>query len=392
MSQMRLIPLLLILLVASVSAVEVVKPAMDVVKPIPPPTPPIEKPYKTKLIIKPKFKHLKLKPGQSESFDVEIKNPTDKDVRIEPRIFEGRIGSIDINWISFDKESFILKSKDSATIIVTVSVPNDAEKGFYSCRILFTNDSINSIYLSIEVFIPPSVKISPRWIDDFVEAGKTYEYKVKVKNKGSETFNLNPKVVQPSVSFEENWLSEKEITISSPPTIPPNSEVEVKIVVNVPSDASGHLRGTIDLGIDDPGLYEWGRRVELSLNVYRAPKEPFVKILNIDNASKLTIRVSSEIFKVPIPIPILRTSTVNDFDVRIVSPSGDVKIKPKIVESLIVTTGFGRPPWEETEGIYKVISTTKKKIYEIENPENGVWRIEVMPKGCLGFSLEVEIE
>jgi len=35
---------------------------------------------------------------------------------------------------------------------------------------------------------------------------------------------------------------------------------------------------------------------------------------------------------------------------------------------------------------------SKTKIYTIENPENGIWKIEVMPKNCFGFSIEVEIE
>ena len=387
---MRLLPLLLVILVASVGA-EVIKPvAVELPKPIPPPTPPIEKPSKLK--ITPRFKHLGLKPGESESFDVKIRNPTDKDVKIEPKVVSFR-ETIDETWISFDKGAFTLRAKDSATVRITVSIPSDAEKGFYSCQIAFTNDSggiyVNAIHLSVRVYIPPSVKISPRWISDFVEAGKTYEYKVKVKNKGEKTFSINPKVVQPEYGIVGEWLSDREISIISSSTVPPNSEVEVKIVVNVPSDVTGYVRGTVDLGIDDPGLDEWNRRVELNLNVYSVPKEPFVKVVKLENASKLTVKVSSEIFNVPIPM----FKAKGEFEVNIFSPSGELKLRPKVIEKLVVTTGYGfSPPWEETDGIYKVVSTTKTEIYEIENPENGEWRIEVMPKGCFGFSLEVEIE
>ena len=59
-----------------------------------------------------------------------------------------------------------------------------------------------------------------------------------------------------------------------------------------------------------------------------------------------------------IPFPIIVGSkgyTEGDFDVKIVSPSGTISVKPKTIEKLVVMTGSKYvPPWEETEGIYKV--------------------------------------
>jgi len=408
----RLIPLLLVLMLPMVGAVEVVKDVeavkdVQVSYPVPMP-PPVDFKNLTKLIISPNFKHLRLKPGDSASFTVKIKNPTDKDVLIDPKVVvkPHAENAIDESWVSFDKSGFVLKSKQETEITVTVKVPKDAEKGYYYCEIAFTNETIprtpyempnyiNKIDLSVEVWVPPSVKIIPRYINDYVEAGKTYEYTIKIKNTAGKTFKLNPEFVEPEyISGFENYLSKDNVRIEAPSTIPPNSEVEVKVKVNVPVTAKGFLRGAIKLNIDDPGLDEWMQRVEITLNVFTKPTEPFVKTVRIENASKLTVKVSSNFMGIPFPIIVgSKGYTEGDFDVKIYSPSGIISVKPKTIEKLIVTTGSKYvPPWEETEGIYKVVSVSKTKIYMIENPENGIWKIEVMPKNCFGFSIEVEIE
>ena len=150
---------------------------------------------------------------------------------------------------------------------------------------------INKMHLSVDVWVPPSVKITPRYISDYVEAGKTYEYTIKIKNTAGKTFKLNPEFVEPEyISGFENYLSKDNVRIEAPSTIPPNSEVEVKVKVNVPVTAKGFLRGAIKLNIDDPGLDEWMQRVEINLNVFTKPTEPFVKTVRIENASKLTVK------------------------------------------------------------------------------------------------------
>jgi len=404
----RLIPLLLVLLLPMAGAVEVVKEVPYEV-PVAPSTSVVDFKNVTKLVISPNFKHLRLKPGEYRSFTVKIKNPTDKDVLINPKVVIEPYAEnvIDKSWISFDKSGFTLKAKQETKITVTVKVPRDAEKGYYFCTIAFTNDTIpaltpykphryvNTMHLSVEVWVPPSVKIYPRYISDVVEAGKTYEYTIKIKNTADRSFKLSPEFVEPEyIGAFENYLSKDDVKIEAPSTIPPNSEVKVKVKVKVPSTAKGYLRGSIQLNIDDPGLDEWMQRVTINLNVFTKPTEPFVKTVEIENTSKLTVKVSSDFMGIPIPIMLGGSKiTKGDFDVKLVSPSGMVSVKPKTIEKLIVTTG-GKfaPPWEETEGIYKVVSVSKTKIYTIDNPENGIWRIEVMPKNCFGFSIEVEIE
>ena len=113
----RLIPLLLVLILPMAGAVEVVKDVetvkdVKVSYPVPMP-PPVDFKNLTKLVISPNFKHLRLKPGDSASFTVKIKNPTDKDVLINPKVVVDPYAenAIDESWVSFDKSGFVLKSK-----------------------------------------------------------------------------------------------------------------------------------------------------------------------------------------------------------------------------------------------------------------------------------------
>ncbi len=370
--------------------------------------PPLSKPiYKnvTKIVIEPRFKSIRLKAGESVDFEVTLKNPNDKDVLIKPKVISNPLSgnAIPPSWISFDKTEFTLKAKESAKVRVSVSVPKDAEKGFYYCTIAFTDDKIlppspygqpiyvNSLRLSVNVYIPPSVTITPRFISDFVEAGKTYEYKIRIKNNADRSFSLKPEFVEPQYVFVGNYLKKEDVTIISPSTIPPNSVATVTVRVRIPENAQGILRGTVKLNINDPGLNEWMQRVELSLNVFRVPTEPFVKTVKIQNASELVVKVSTNPLSGFIPIPYWRGKG-GDIEVKIVSPSGVVKVRPKVIEKIVVTTGYSSPPWEETEGIYKVVSQSKTLIYDVKYPESGVWRIEVLPKSCMGFEMEVTIE
>ncbi len=406
---MRYISLLLMLSVLMTPVLAQVVEDVRIVKPVPVIFP---KPYGniTKLIIQPEFKYLRLKAGESKTFEVKIKNPTDKEIKITPKIVTSpyELG-VDEEWISFDKTSFTLEANAEETLSITVKIPPDAEKGYYSCEIALTNDTIspptpyeqpkfvNAIHLSVEVWIPPSVKIYPRWISERVKAGEMLEYEITVVNTGDKSFKIDPKLVEEDYYDEySTQITEDMIDFDAPSIIPPNSNVKVKVRIHVPSGAKGFLRGSINLGINDPGLDEWRQRVDINLQVYEEPAEPFVKVINVEEAEKLTVKVSVNDYYPPVYYPVLygikAEESQGDVDVVIISPNGTVNVKPKILEDLFVTVGMGNPPWEEVEGIYKVTRAGKTLTYVIENPEDGQWEIRIMPKGCATFHLQIEIE
>ncbi len=357
----------------------------------------------TKLVINPPYKHVRLKPGESTSFKVEVRNPTNRVVVLKPRVVVNPYSTyvVSPDWISISPKSTVLKPNGSVWVEVGVRVPKNAKKGFYSCDIVFTNDSIpvpygmpryvNALHLGLEVWIPPSVTITPKYITDFVEPGKDYVYTVELKNKANRSFSLNPQLTEPEyIGTLGSFLSKNCVEIESPRKIPPNSAVYVKIHVHIPKNATGVLRGVVKMNVNDPGLEEWAQRVTLNLNVITKPSKPFVKVIRVENVTKLTIRVTSGFSGVLMPFGLSYRG--GDFDVRIVSPSGVVRVKPKVVEKSVVTMGSNVPSWVRGEGEYKVVSISKTKEYVIKYPENGVWKVEITPKGCLQFTVEVEEE
>ena len=405
----RLLILVLVFSLFGVAAGEVIE-AVKVVSVPPEPVPVqmggMEKVYEnvTKIVIEPRYKHLRLMPGEEKTFTVKLKNPNDRDVVVEPKIvtFPFLENVVDESWVSFDKEKFVLKAGGSAEVKVTVNVPKDAEKGYYNCMIAFTNDTfpmpysvkpfyVNQMSLSVNVWVPPKVKIYPKFIDDRVEAGKSYEYKIYVENTGDEPIKMNPELFKGEDVYYDpfspvSWIDESHVTIEAPSVVQPKSKAVVKVKVSVPSTAKGMLRGTVKLNIEDPGLDEWMQRVELNLRAYEKPSEPFVKVFQVSNATKVTVKVSASSYE--------RFSEEScDLDVKIFSPSGILSVKPsKLVEEVGVTlSGSKLPPWEEAEGIYTVTSYRKTKIYTVENPESGTWKVEILPN-CESFTLSVEVE
>ena len=394
---------LLVLLTVSVASAQLVKPVPISYK----------VPYAknvTKLIIEPRFKYVRLKAGESTSFTVKIRNPNDKDVTIDPKVIVSPYSEMPMSksWVKISRGKFVLKAKQEATITITVSVPKDAEKGFYSCEIAFTNDTfpapypseppkyVNALHLSVQVWIPPSVRIYPTSIYKFVEAGRSYVFNVTVENTADRSFTLNPNLTQPEYYGPNvEYLTKDMVSIDAPHTIPPHSKVTVRIHVKIPPTAKGTLRGYVDLGINDPGLEDWAKKVSISLTVFEKPTEPFVRVIDVENASVLKVTVSTGLSQfIPyVPVPYGSPFPSNaDVSVKLISPHGEVKVRPKILERFVVTLGTYGPPWEVTKGLYKVISVGKTYTYVINNPENGVWRIEIMPKNCFMFNVDVEIE
>ncbi|GEM_PF-4437530 len=360
----------------------------------------------TKISIIPKFKYIRLQPGDSETITVKLKNKNDKDVKITPKVITLPYSEneIDESWISFDKTNFILKPNSSETVKITIKVPKDAEKGLYSGMIAFTDDKIqmpygmpmyaNSFMLSLEVWIPPSVYIYPKYIYDDVEPGKTITYNITIKNIGNKTFSINPKINSQDLEYWDEkpgiLLSKDMIEIESPKVIPPKSEKVVKIKIKVPDDAKGVIYGSINLGIDDPGLDEYQQNIDIHLRVYNKPKEPFIREILINNASKLTIKIKASSYSWRYSSKIKNISA----NVIIESPKGILNIKPKkITENFnVYVSNWKLPPWEtDSEGIYNIGAYSKTEEYIIKNPVNGVWKVKILPN-CESFNVEIGIE
>lgn len=353
----------------------------------------------TKLVIQPGHKYTRLQPGDTRTFTFEVSNPTDKEVTVQPEIVQLPYSEywLQEDWMNISVQKSTLSPNTETEIKVEVEVPEDAEMGHYSCRIALTNDTfdypgypvkyINAISLSVNVWVPPQVTVYPKYVRETVEAGESHTYTIMVENKGDDEVNLDPKIHEDDIYYSPyrrpTGLTEDMVTIDSPPSVSPGSKAEVKVKVDIPSDTKGSLRGSIDLGIDDPTIKEHMQKVRMNLRVYYQPSEPYVKEVAINNASKLKFEVSASNYR----------SDEGDFTANIISPTGHYNIEPtKTVESVGVTLSDEMlPPWEDAEGIYRVTHYEITEVYSIDNPEDGNWKLEVMPK-CERFTVNVEVE
>ncbi|MFQ6055117.1 MAG: S-layer protein domain-containing protein [Methanosarcinales archaeon] len=394
---------------------------------------PVFKPEYDKLEISPSYYSFRLKPSENQTITVTVKNPYNKKVHTQIQFVEDqyRENVIDKNWIKVTPNSADIQAYGKQEYTIKVSVPEDAEVGYYNAMIAFTNDTfptpypvpypkyVNVFSLGLEVWVPPSIKIlSPRYIYDKVESGQNYTYNIELENIGNSSISLKPEISL-SYIYYSNEIPEEWITIDSPPQINAKSKATVKVTLNIPRNASaGSYSTEINLNISDRGLSEWDQKVQMNLEVWTPPTEPFLKTFEVPSEGKnIKITLSANQYK----YSIYSASTVPTFKVTLTSPdnktlepeannlilSGSVNIvvdnniplppPPPPPRTLTAHTGLvaievGYPPQTASTGIYKEYYNKYTETYSISNAKSGTWKLQIMPKDTDRFDYIIEIE
>ena len=153
-----------------------------------------------RLQISPGYENLYLEPGESDTTTFKVKNTGEEavttDVTIEIPPFSEYF--MEKDWVTVKPLSVTIEPGESREFEVTVDVPEGTDRGYYNAQIAFTNDIyptpypspypiyLNAAQLSVDVWVPPVIQISSSYIHDQIEAGKTYEYDIKLKNTGDD--------------------------------------------------------------------------------------------------------------------------------------------------------------------------------------------------------------
>lgn len=278
-----------------------------------------------KLQVKPSYSYLQLQPGETSSSSITVINRDDESVTIDPLMVLQPYTEnyLEEEWVTVTPSNVMMKPDEKREFTVEVAVPDDADLGYYNANIVFDSSSINadatdtgvdykisSVYygnsldLSVEVWIPPSIEISSNYINDRVEAGKEYDYEVKLVNVGDKDISISPEIIthkiypersyyDPEQSSFDEAFGEDSVTIDAPSKVKAGETVIVKIHLKVPQDIQGSYSTSIDLGIDDPALDEWGGQVQLYLNIWEQPSEPFVTEFITVSDAPIRIEVST---------------------------------------------------------------------------------------------------
>jgi len=374
----------------------------------------------TKLEISPRYGNTQLQPGEDRELTVTIKNKEKKSITISPIVVVPPYGEylMDNEWITVSPANIDIPAGESQKFTIKVVIPADASIGYYNANIAFTDEKMPTPYpepfpnyvlsysLSINLWAPPTIQISNQYINDQLESGKEYDYKIKLKNTGDKAVAIDPKMSQQNQMYGgpygmiESAFTDDAVTITSPKEIAAGGSIEVNVHIKVPADAKGNYQGGIDLGIDDPSIRdEWADMVTLGFGVWKQPAEPYVKTFNAKDVATVTIEVSSNMFGGAYGYFGSSTNTKNKKDPSFavtLTGSDNNPIALKKVKTIIkggVSLGGmnGLPPWEsESEGIYQEMGTQYIETYRVDVPA-GDLKLGIMPQNTQQFEYTISM-
>ncbi|MCZ7402031.1 MAG: hypothetical protein O8C61_07395 [Candidatus Methanoperedens sp.] len=369
----------------------------------------------TKLEISPPYINFMLQPGETKELTVTLKNKETTVVSVKPNTILAPYGGYNVypEWIKITPESAEIPAGGSQKFTIKVSVPVDASIGGSGVQIAFTNETMPSPYpspfpnyihvlqVSLDIWTTPKIQIMTPYINDILEAGKEYDYEVKLKNVGTETINIDPKMSsdnnryyggpygQMSAAFKDD-----AITISAPSNVPAGTTEIVKIHIKVPVDAKGSYNGAINLNIDDPSIQVYDGMVQMNFNVWTQPAEPFERSFKLEEAAPITIEVSSGInYNYPYGGQAIGADRKEpSFETTLDGPAGKADIKAtKTLIKGVVNMGGQIPPWElDSKGIYQENGVQLIETYKVSGSP-GEWKLKVLPKNTESFEYSILI-
>ena len=348
-----------------------------------------------KIKVDPAYKYLQLKPGDSENFTVTVENNDNKTIELKPRtlITPYTENFINESWISINPSEKALKPGEKEEFEVKVSIPKDANVGSYAVLIAFTEkvpegdvagyyqSFPGTMQLNVQVWIPPTVQILTPYVNDLVEAGKSYTYEVKLKNTGNQDIAISPELTEgegiiyygsaasstvspptvpssimssPTVSdstvssptMSDSTVSssimspsagpaqafgKEAITVEAPEKIKAGQTDVVKLKLAVPANAKGSYSGSLDLHINDPGISNGGT-VPLSFRILPVLKEPYETSFEARTDDPITIGITAYQYGYGMYTSGGNRDLTPSFKVNLKDPSGN-KVTPTLINT-----------------------------------------------------------
>ena len=142
--------------------------------------------------------------------------------------------------------------------------------------------------------------------------------------------------------------------------------------------------------------------VNLQFGVWKQPSEPFVKSFTADEASPVTIEVSSNLlnsiygYMGYATSSTMKSDKTPSFAVELNSPDNkpiSLKKIKAVIKGGVSLGGMGTmyPPWEsESEGIYNNIGTQYTETYAADVPA-GDMKLSILPRDTQGFEYTITI-
>lgn len=234
------------------------------------------------------------------------------------------------------------------------------------------------------------------YISDTIEAGKEYEYAIKIKNVADKDVTIDPKVTNYNMyidSFDRSAFNDDVIGIFAPSIIKAGEIVNMSIYVPVPENATGTYSGYIEMNPDGKENDGSIPQIGLSFTVTRQPEVPYVKTFNTLTADPITIEVSTDTYGLDMLPRISPKKEEPSFELNLKYNSSPVNM------TLVKTTQSGNvdngryiiPIWAMDDNTtYQSYNKHYVEIYTIPWAV-GDWELSILPKNAGTFIYSIAL-
>jgi hypothetical protein len=344
--------------------------------------------------------------GSNQTFTVSFTNEGTETLNVAPRLvtLPYMTNKLNESWVTISPTTADVASGSAQEFTIEISAPKDAENGYYQTAIAFADDIelytagntnpqyVNILDLSVNVQALPKLELQTTYISDSLEAGKDYEYTIKMKNVADKDITIDPKVMKYLYGGIQAF-SEDLIEISAPSTIKAGEITNMTIRVPVPENATGSFSGNIDMNVDGKSNDGTSPQISLGFNIWRQPEIPYAKTFNTTTADPITIEVSTDTYD---NNPWIRSPKKEEpsFKLNLKYNSSPVNLTlVKTSQSGSVSlAGYYYPVWaRDDSSIYQNNGNRYAETYSVPGAI-GNWELSILPKNTelFGYSITTE--
>src|SRR5664280_109068 len=338
--------------------------------------------------------------GSGTQLTVSFTNGGNETLNLTPKVVVTPNSQNNINesWITISPTNATVAPGSVQNFVVEINVPIGTESGDYQATIAFTDDLvpnstqyINSTQLDVFVQAQPKIEIQASYISDNVEAGKEYEYQMKIKNVAAEEITIDPKLSNYNYySGYAQAFGNDAIEIFAPSNIKAGEVANITMRIHVPENVTGSYNGYIDMNINGKVNDGSSPQISLSFSVWQPPVVPYVKTFNTTTNAPITIEVSTSKYDSAMGLRISPIQEKPSFELGLACNSSPVNMTlVKSIESASPSVGSFSPIWAiENGNIYQNSGESYVETYTVPGAI-GDWELTILPKSTNNFGYSI---
>lgn len=343
--------------------------------------------------------------GSGTQFAVKFTNTGNETLELTPKVVAvpNNVKNIDESWIKISPSNATVTPGSMTKFDIEIDVPKDAESGNYQANIAFTDDLVpdtdqyvNSMHLDLTVQGISKIQLETQYISDAIEAGKEYQYRIKIKNVASKDVTIDPKIPEYSNNYDPSYIpafGSDAIEISAPSTIKAGEAANMTVRVKVPEKAIGRYSGTISMNVD--GIvtpdYITNPQINLDLSILKQPLVPYLKAFKTTNRKPITVEVNAYTNENPWLISPKREKPSFELTMRHNNKSVKMTFVKSVESSSISIGGSPFPVWPmDDKSIYQNYGSSYIETYTAPGAA-GDWDLSILPKNTQNFGYSITV-